>query len=96
MSLWSQKTWLFADNGGFAHCAHSARYLNNFSRKWATLEDLANTVPWWRLLREELWQGVRAPLGKVTCKQCSNTLKENKITALPTREHYKGHSTCRS
>ena len=28
---------------------------------------------------EELWQGVRAPLGELTCKQSSNRLKENKL-----------------
>ena len=42
-------------------CAHYVRYLNKFSRKWSTLEAIVNTVPWWRLLGEELWQGVRPP-----------------------------------
>ena len=55
------------------------RYLNNFSRKWSTFEALANTGPWWKLLAEELWQGVRPPLGELTCNQCSNRLKDNKL-----------------
>ena len=52
---------------------HRVRYLNNFSKKWFTFEALVNTVPWWRLLGEEFWLGVRAPF---TCKECSNRLKE--------------------
>ena len=46
--------------GVHAPRAHRVRYLNTFSRKWSTFEALVNTVPWWRLLGEELWQGVRA------------------------------------
>ena len=37
--------------------AHHVRYLNNFSRKWLTLEALVSTVPLWRLLGEELRGG---------------------------------------
>ena len=58
--------------------AHRLRYLNNFSRKWSAFEVLVNTVPWWRLLGEELWQGVGGPLGELTCNQCSNRLKDDK------------------
>ena len=32
------------------------QYLNNFSRKWSTFEAFVNSVLWWRLLGEELWQ----------------------------------------
>ena len=35
---------------------HRVRYLNNFSSKWSTFEALVNTIPWWNLLGEELWQ----------------------------------------
>ena len=58
-----------------APCAHRVGYLNlnNFSRKWSTFEALVNAVPWWGLLGEELRQGVRAPLGELPCKQCSNS-----------------------
>ena len=41
--------------------AHRVRYLNIFSRKWSPFEARVSTIPWWRLLGEELWQGVRAP-----------------------------------
>ena len=59
--------------------AHCIRYLNNFSGKWSTFEALVNTVLWWRLLGEESWQGVGpAPLGELTCNQCSNRLKHGK------------------
>ena len=60
---------------------HCVRYLNNFSWKRATFEPLVNTVPWWRLLGEELWQGVRAPFGELKCIQCSNRLTEHKLQA---------------
>ena len=44
-----------------------------------TFEALVNAVPWWKLLGEELWQGARAPLGELTCNQCSNRLKDDKL-----------------
>ena len=47
--------------------AHRVRYLNKCSRKWSPFEALVNTVPWWKLLGEEVWQVVRAPLGELTC-----------------------------
>ena len=53
--------------------------LKNFSRKWSTFEVLVNTVPWWKLLGPELWQSVRAPLGELTCNQCSNRLKDDRL-----------------
>ena len=59
--------------------AHRVRYLNNFSRKWSTFEALVNTVLWWKLLGEELWQGVRAPLGELTGNWCSNRLKDHNL-----------------
>ena len=63
----------------FMHRARTAfRYLNNFSRKWSIFEDLVNAVPWWKLLGEEVWQGVRAPWGELTCNRCSNRLKDDK------------------
>ena len=37
-------------------------------------EALVIIVPWWKLRGEEVWQGVRAPLGEFTCNQCSNRL----------------------
>ena len=54
---------------GHALRAHRVRYLNTFSRKWATFEALVNIVPWWQLLIAggRGWQGVRAPLGELTC-----------------------------
>ena len=61
----------------YALCAHRVRNLNNSSRKWSIFEALVNTVLWCRLLGEELWQGVRAPLGELTCNQCSNGLKDD-------------------
>ena len=36
-------------------------------------------VPWWKLLGEELWQGVRAPLGELTYNRCGNRLKDDKL-----------------
>ena len=76
-----EPSWTVANPGrSLGEIAHRVRYLSNFSRKWSTFEAPVNTVPWWRLLREELWQGVRAPpLGKLTCNQCSNRLKEDKL-----------------
>ena len=79
--------------GMWGQFAHRVRYLNSFSRKWSTFEALVHTVPWWRLLEEELWQGVRAPLGEPTCKQCSNRLKEDKVQACQQGNIYKGHGT---
>jgi hypothetical protein len=64
------RTWLATLGGDCPPCVHRIRYLNNFSRKLSNFEALANTVPWWRLLGEELWQGVRGLLGELTCKQC--------------------------
>ena len=58
---------------------HHVKNLNSFYRKWSTVEALANTVPCWKLLGEELWQDVRAPLGKLSCNQCSNRLKDDKL-----------------
>ena len=62
------------------HAPHVHR-VNNFSREWSTFKALANTVPWWKWLGEELWQGVRAPLGHMplTCSQCSNRPKDDKL-----------------
>ena len=40
--------------GVHAPRAHRVRYLNNVSRKWSAFEALVNTVPWRRLLGEEL------------------------------------------
>ena len=34
---------------------------------------------WWKVLGEELWQGVRAPLGGLTCNRCSIGLKDDKV-----------------
>ena len=59
--------------------AHRVRDLNDFSGKWSTVQPLVHTVPGWRLLGEELWQGVRAPLGVLTCNRCSNRLKDDKL-----------------
>ena len=36
---------------------HHVRYLKNSCKKWSTFEALVNTVPWWKVLGEELWQG---------------------------------------
>ena len=36
-------------------------------------ETLVNIVPRWKLPGQMLWQGVRAPLGELTCNQCSNS-----------------------
>ena len=58
---------------------HHIRYLNNSSRKCTTSEAIVNAVPWWKLLGEEPWQGVRAPLGELTYNQCSNRLKDAKL-----------------
>ena len=52
--------------------------LNNLSGKWSTAETLVNTVPWWKLLGEELWQGVGPPLGELSCNQGSHWLKDYK------------------
>ena len=57
---------------------HRVRYLNNFSRKWSTFEALVNTIPWWKMLGEESWPGAWAPMGELTCNQCSHRLKEDK------------------
>ena len=57
---------------------HPVRYLNNVPQKWSTFEGLLNTVARWKLLGEQLWQGVRAPLGELTCNQCSKGLKDDK------------------
>ena len=51
------------------------------SRKWSTFEALVDPVHWWKLLGEELRQGVRAPLGELTCNQRSNRLKDDKLQA---------------
>ena len=60
----------------FTHHAHTVSDIwDNFSGKWSPFEALVHTVPWWKLLGEELWQGVRAPLGELTC---SNKLKDDK------------------
>ena len=48
-------------NRRYEQCTASGN-LNNFSRNWSTFEALVNTVPWWRLLGEDLWQNVRGPL----------------------------------
>ena len=45
-----------------------------------------------KLLGEELWQGVRAHLGELTCMQCSNRLTEDKLQACQ-QGNYKGHGT---
>ena len=66
-------------NNTVRESTHRVNYLNNFSRKWSTFEALVNAVPWWKLLGEELWQGVRAPLGELTCDQGSNRLKDDKV-----------------
>ena len=62
-----------------APCVHCIKYWDNFSRKWPTFEALVDTVPWWKLLGEELRRGVMDPLGKLTCNQCSNRLKDDKV-----------------
>ena len=54
---------------------HPVTYLNNVPRKWSTFEALLNTVARWKLLGEQLWHVVRAPLGELTCDQCSKGLK---------------------
>ena len=36
-----------------------------------------STVPWWKVLGEQVWQGVRAPLGQPTCPRCSKGLKHD-------------------
>ena len=56
---------------GNANCAlgeftHRIRYLNNVSRKGSAFEAPVNTVPWWRLLGEEVWRGV-IQLGAQKC-----------------------------
>ena len=58
-----------------APCGHRVGYLNRLSRKWSTFEALVSTA----LLGKELWQGVRAPWGELTCNQCSNTMKDDKL-----------------
>ena len=74
--------------GACARCAHHAharsarrvRHLNTFARQWSTFEALANTVPWWGLLNvANLWQGVRPPLGELTCNRCSDRPKDDKL-----------------
>ena len=61
--------------------AHRVGYLNNFSGKCSAFETLVKTVPWRRLPGEELWQGVRAPLGERTCDQRGNGRKEDESQA---------------
>ena len=80
--FWPYPPCSIRSSGGFrAPCAHRIRDLNHFSRKWSNFEALVHTVPWWRLLGEEVWQGVRAPLGELTCHQCSGGPREDKIQA---------------
>ena len=59
--------------------ARTASNTLNFSRKWSTFEALVDIVPWWRLVAEELWQGVRAPLGELSCHQCSTRLRDDEV-----------------
>ena len=61
--------------------AHRVRCLNNFCRRWSTFEALVNTVPWYKLLGEELLQSVRVPLGELTRTLCSRRLKEDNSQA---------------
>ena len=64
---------------------HRIRQLNNFSKKLSMSDALVNTVPQWRSPGEELAQGMRTPFGelKLTCKQCSNRLKEDEKNVRP-------------
>ena len=72
--------WEFTHRACTVHApsTHRVRYLNDFSRKGSAFEALVNTVPWWRLLGEELWHGMRAPLSELTCNRCSDRLKGDK------------------
>ena len=50
-------------------CVHRVEYFNSLSKNWSTFEALLDTVPWWRSWAEELWQGVRGPMGVLRHKK---------------------------
>ena len=61
--------------------AHRIGYLNNSPRKWLAFGALVTTIPWWRLLGEELLfilAGCEGPLGRVHIETKGQNVATNK------------------